>query len=183
MSGEMLVRHCSPTLAGIKTGNIFRTAYSSRDEMLAFVRHWNALLGCKGLRFVPLQYDGKTALIYAYRPSLLEQDICCGEACDMLRMRGYCTSSCSRCIMKLIERIDEGGEFPHEIGLFLGYPAEDVHGFIENKAENCKCVGCWKVYGDEAAAKARFERYKSCTEQYCRQFEQGQTLERLTVTV
>lgn len=51
-------------------------------------------------------------------------------------------------------------DFPHEIGLFLGYPLEDVQGFIENRAEGYKCVGCWKVYGDEEYAKQEFRAIK-----------------------
>ena len=39
-------------------------------------------------------------------------------------------------------------KFPHEIGIFLGYPLADVAGFIRNKGRNCKCIGTWKVYGD-----------------------------------
>ena len=29
---------------------------------------------------------------------------------------------------------DESGEFPHEVGLFLSYPPEDVKGFIDHRA-------------------------------------------------
>ena len=36
---------------------------------------------------------------------------------------------------RLIKRLNEDAEFPHEIGLFPGYPPEDVRGFIENRAE------------------------------------------------
>ena len=50
--------------------------------------------------------------------------------------------------------------FPHEIGLFLGYPAEDVQGFIRNCAAKPKLVGAWKVYGDAEVAKKKFASYK-----------------------
>ena len=53
-----------------------------------------------------------------------------------------------------MQRLGQAAEFPHEIGLFLGYPPEDVQGFLENRL--CKCVGCWKVYGDEQAAQNGF---------------------------
>lgn len=76
-----------------------------------------------------------------------------------------------------------GGEFPHEIGLFLGYPPEDVCGFIENRAGGYKCVGEWKVYGDADKAKEIFAKYRKCTEVYCAQFAQGKSIERLTVAV
>ncbi len=46
-------------------------------------------------------------------------------------------------------------QFPHEIGLFLGYPPEDVCGYIRNKGKCQKCTGHWQVYGDENFALAK----------------------------
>ena len=73
------------------------------------------------------------------------------------------------------------GEFPHEVGLFLGYPPEDVEGFIENKARSCKLTGYWKVYSDEEKAKKIFAKYSKCTRVYTEQYADGKTIERLTV--
>ena len=61
---------------------------------------------------------------------------------------------------QLQTRLREQGGFPHEIGLFLGYPLGDVAGFIRNRGKNCKCSGCWKVYCNELEAQKRFARYK-----------------------
>ena len=33
MSEDLLIRHCSPTLAGIKTGNLFSCACPSRKDL------------------------------------------------------------------------------------------------------------------------------------------------------
>lgn len=85
--------------------------------------------------------------------------------------------------MRLVRRLDENEEFLHEIGLFLGYPPEDVRGFIENKAAGYKYVGDWKVYGDEEKARKTFAKYKKCTRVYCAQFALGKSIERLTVMV
>ena len=38
MSEELLVKHCSPTLAGIKTGNLFSVNFDNADELRACVR-------------------------------------------------------------------------------------------------------------------------------------------------
>ena len=63
---------------------------------------------------------------------------------------GYTDTSVDGAIEWLRMRLASGDGFPHEIGLFLGYPVEDVLGFIENAGQNCKCCGCWKVYCNEA---------------------------------
>lgn len=181
MSEEMLVKHCSPTLAGMKTGSMFACRYDSVNEMRDSVRRWNRTLSEKGLRILPLRFREKSALIYIYRPSKLRQDLTNETACYILRERGYVTETPEQCIAVLVKRMAEYEEFPHEIGLFLGYPPEDVCGFIENKACNCKCCGCWKVYGDAETAQKTFAKYKKCTEIYCSMYENGKSIERLTV--
>ena len=183
MSEEMLIRHCSPTLAGLKTGNIFTCAVSDAEEMRNTVRKWNRRLAKKGLRVMPLRYKDGKAMIYVFRPSRLSRDLAHGTADRILRERGYSPDCPAKCIPHLIRRLSENDQiedFPHEIGLFLGYPPEDVCGFIENR-DDCKCVGCWKVYGDTASAEKLFARYKKCTAVYCRHHADGKPVERLAV--
>ena len=183
MSEELLVRHCSPTLAGMKTGNMFTCSFENKESMRDDVRKLNGLLGKKGLRVLPLRYRNNRALIYVYRPSQLCRDFQNDNACRLLKERGYESETPERCIVRLIKNLGENEEFPHEIGLFLGYPPEDVLGFIDNKAGGCKCVGCWKVYGDVDEAQKTFEKYKKCTELYCAMFAKGRSIERLAVAV
>ena len=181
MSEDYLIRHCAPTLAGIKTANLFTCPYRDRKDLLSFVRQTNRKLIRKGLRVLPLRFTEDKALIYVYRPGKLAADLSDSMAAKILNGKGYCTGNCEKCICQLARKIRSEAEFPHEIGLFLGYPPEDVCGFMENRACNCKCIGCWKVYGDEAAAKKKFAQYKKCTRIYQDQWAKGTDIERLTV--
>ena len=182
MSEELLVRHCAPTLAGLKTANLFACRFSDGDALRRCLCCWNRRLMKKGLRILPLRFEGRRALIYVYRPARQACDLRQVAACRLLEERGYPVGGSSeRCIIRLMERLRGGGGFPDEIGLFLGYPPEDVRGFIENKAAGCKCVGCWKVYGDAEAARAVFAKYKKCTDVYRARFAEGRSVERLTV--
>lgn len=182
MSEGMLVRHCSPTLAGMKTGSLFSCECPSVEELKGDLRRLNRTLGKKGIRVIPLRRSRKRALIYVYRPSQLRRDLASPQIRSLLDEYGYAGRSPEQCLVLLIRKLRQQEEFPHEIGLFLGYPPEDVRGFIENKAACCKCVGCWKVYGDPQAAQQTFCKFRKCTQVYCRQWEQGRPLERLTVT-
>ena len=178
MSEETLIRHCAPTLAGIKTGNLFRCAYPDRREMIEDVRRWNTALSPKGLRLIPLQYNKGSAMIYLFRPARLKADLNDHMACALLQARGYATQTCSRCIVSLMDRLRQSAEFPHEIGLFLGYPPEDVIGFMENRPA-CACPGPWKVYGDEEKARQRFDQFKACTRHYRERLAKGHTIDQL----
>lgn len=180
MSEEIIVRNCSPTLAGIKTGNIFSCQVKSKSDLCQSLRNWNRMLVKRGLRIIPLRFKDNRALVYMYRPKQLSRDLANTEAKELLGKYGYDTEISFRCLSHLVKRIAESEEFPHEIGLFLGYPPEDVCGFINNNAE-CKCVGAWKVYGDEVKARRLFEKYKKCTSSYCQQLANGRPIERLAL--
>ena len=177
MSEELIVRHCAPTLANLKTGSLFVCPITDRASFFSSLRSLNELLVPKGLRALPLRIREYSALIYLYRPSRLKKDLEDPAAIKILQDHGY--SCYGKCLPKLIERVRASEEFPHEIGLFLGYPPEDVQGFLDHRP--CKCSGCWKVYGDENKAKKTFDLYKKCERVYCQQLAQGIDIKRLTV--
>ncbi len=179
MSEEYLIRHCAPTLAGIKTGNLFTCPYQDRQEVIVSLRAINRKLRLKGLRAVPLRFSQSRALIYLYRPGKLRSDLSQTQAADILKARGYTPCQSERCVAQLRNKLRQQEDFPHEIGLFLGYPPEDVQGFLEDKP--CKCVGCWKVYGDTCAAQKKFAQYRKCTRIYGDCWAKGSNIERLTV--
>lgn len=181
MSEDLLIRNCSPTLAGIKPGNLFSCGYPTQQALLQYIRRLNRTLVPKGVRVVVLRAREGRALIYVFRYSAIEKMLRNGQAAEILSDRGYSQLRVEPCICRLLGRCQDESEFPHEIGLFLGYPPEDVKGFIENKACNQKCTGCWKVYGDPDSAQKLFEKYKRCTHVYCSQFEHGKSMDRLTV--
>ena len=181
MSDEIIIRNCSPTLAGLKTGNIFCCKIESKESLMRDIRKLNKALTKKGLRVIPLKVNDDKAMVYVFRPGKLKKDLSQAEATDLLSNHGYACKNPEYCVVKLIDRINASDTFPHEIGFFLGYPPEDVLGFIETKTP--KCSGYWQVYGDEKKAKKTFAKYNKCTEVYMQQLIKGNTLERLTVAV
>ncbi len=183
VSEELFVQCCAPTLAGIKTGSMFSCSYESKDEMTEDLRSMNRLLAPRGLCLIPLRFHAGKALLYLFRPAALRADMQNRDARKLLNEAGYEGTQCGECIGRLIRRLKEGNGFPHEVGLFLSYPPEDVRGFIENHAQNYKFIGYWKVYGDENNARRTFEKYKKCTDSYCRRLRAGHGLKELAVAV
>ena len=181
MPEDLIVQQCSPTLAGLKTGSLFTCPFRTEEELRADIASLNRRLASKGVSVRILRVR-RRALLYLYRPSRLRRDFAAAEVRMLLRQYGYTVDDAEQCVAQLCTRLQGSGSFPHEIGLFLGYPAEDVRGFIENRSEGCKCVGTWKVYGDENAAKRRFAQFEKCTRIYQMKFSEGRSIERLTVS-
>lgn len=181
MSEEYLIRNCAPTLAGLKTANLFTCPYQDKGETNRTIARLNRRLSVKGLRVLPLRFSEKKVLIYLYRPKQLSADLRHAQAVPILQALGYDSTKSEQCLVRLARKIRTEAEFPHEIGLFLGYPPGDVCGFIENKPCSCKCTGCWKVYTDEEGARQKFAQYRKCTRIYCQAWAKGIDIERLTV--
>lgn len=179
VSDETVIRYCAPTLAAIKTGSLFACVEETEQALHESVLSLNRRLCGKGLCILALHWREVSRLMYVCRPRKLACDLKQPRAQAILRGCGYPCGQVNDCLRLLAGRLRTQEEFPHEIGLFLGYPPEDVEGFM--KGSHAKCVGCWKVYGDAERAQRLFARYARCTSVYLRQYAQGVSIERLTV--
>ena len=173
-----LVVNCAPTLAGIKTANMFSYRFASKEVLVRDVHSVNMKLNPKGIFAVILCAEKNYAQILVYRLSWLAADLAQDGTQAFLVTYGYHAVSVSDCISHLKKRF-LSSEFPHEIGLFLGYPLYDVIEFIKNGGKNSKRTGCWKVYHDENEAKKKFAMYQYYKNVYLYCFLQGKPIEHL----
>ena len=122
MSEEMLIRYCAPTLAGIKTASLFTCPSDSKEELREQIRSANRQLLPRGIRLLPLRQQSGHALIDMYRPTRLGRDLARQKAEASLARAHYPAGDPQRRLAELSLRLRQFHEFPHEIGLFLGYP-------------------------------------------------------------
>jgi len=183
MPEELIVEQCSPTLAGIKTASMFSCGIDSRKQILDEIRQHNRALRHKGIRFLPLRIRDGKALIYCFRPERLRRDLSDKEAASILIKQGYRPSGTASLIRQLIRRMSSAGpgEFPHEVGLFLGYPPSDVRGFMEKGAAGSSETGFWQAYGNVEEARKIWNSYRRCTEIYLDRFANGAVVPDLAV--
>lgn len=181
MQHQFLVETCSATLAGLKTGNLVLCPMDDQKVLDEAVRRVNRQLAPRGLMLIPLRKRGDKALLYLVRPDRLKEDLSHHLAKKVLEAKEYPIEHPTLCIRELMRRINEDEEFPHEVGLFIGYPAEDVCGFMEKGISCAKCIGNWVVHGDEEGAKKRFAQLAKCRKLYMEQYEKNRDFERLIV--
>ena len=183
----VMIEQCAPVLAGLKPAGLFR--YETRDcaDLAHRVRSWNEQLNRKGLRVRVMKGCARTHrfLVYVYREAQLSAVLADKAVQEFLRQEGYQLPAeqeqTGALLNQLSRRLCCQAEFPHEIGVFLGYPLTDVVGFIENRGQNFTCCGCWKSYGEPVAARRRFDQLSKCTAVYLRLFHSGTPITRLTV--
>lgn len=181
MIEKYLINQCSPTLASIKTGNIFTVA-CDLDTIKNDIKYWNNVFNEKNLTLTLLRYREGVALVYLYRKNKLSEDFNKRGVLAFLKKNGYKNANVSDAVKILKNKLNNSDCFPHEIGLFLGYPLGDVIGFIKNSGKNSKCCGCWKVYCDECEAVKIFNRFKKCKNIYSKLWNEGnRSIMQLTV--
>ncbi len=180
---KMLIEHCAPTLAGMKTASLFNHFFKKKQLVVRDLKHVNELLNHRGVYVEALLWKDNSVLIYVYRPKCLQEELNQCDVMELLSDYGYTEYDVKGCINFLKERLIKCECFPHEIGIFLGYPLEDVKGFIENKGRNCKTCGLWKVYCNEGEKQKLFMKFKKCTEVYKQVFGEGRRLSQMTVFI
>ena len=177
-----VVTNCAPTLAGMKSANLFNYRYTSRAEVLRELDDMNKKLNVRGVYVETLLWRSESVLIYVYRKTFLEKDLQQEEVRKLLMTYGYRNSDIESCLKRLKQRLTGYDCFPHEIGVFLGYPLEDVVGFIHHKGQNCKLCGLWKVYGDVNETGKLFQKLKKCSDIYIKVFQEGRSITQMTVS-
>ncbi len=179
---SQIIKQCAPTLAGLKTANLFNYSYKDAKVLSWELKEIRHKLQDKGVYIECLKQSGKTVLLYVYRKNNLSKDLRGEGILSLLKEYGYESVETEYAISKLKKRIAEEKCFPHEIGVFLGYPIGDVREFIRNKGQNCLFCGVWKVYCDAGESLKKFERYKKCTQVYSKVFANGRNISQLTVS-
>ncbi len=115
------------------------------------------------LEFMELNDKKDSVRVLFYKRELLEECINKKECREFLNSMGYRrAATLEECLHELKLRFER--ICPHEIGVFLGIPVEDVAGFISYKGVNSILCRYWKVYHNPDAASMLFESYDRARE-------------------
>ena len=174
---QALALHCAPALTALAPANLVSLPAAEFPGLPGLLEAYNARLGAKGLAFTPLCRCRSRVLLLVYRPAFLACRLTERHAARYLSGLGYPVSQgLEPCLEVLRRRLNGGGDFPHEIGLFLGYPLADVVGFCALGGDCAKLSGYWKVYGDVDYAKRCFRRFDESRAALRQGLAEGRTL-------
>lgn len=164
------ILQCAPMLASLKISNllIIRTENVSEVERILEGTDISYICLARGKR--------KTAMLI-YHEHMLFEYLSGREVRQLLCDMGYgdVDNSSLLCIVqkKYEAYTKNAGHFPHELGLLLGYPAEDVKGYMVNKGRNSLYTGYWQVYENPKEKINLFRKYELAKEHFIRLISQG----------
>ena len=157
-----LALQCAPLITGARISNMLMIDSTDESAMRVILR-------ASGISHFRLAARNEKTAFLLFRRSLLEAYLNNSEALDILKKAGYEDFSFGKILLRFKKHYeaylnDEHKQFPHEMGLLLGYPIEDVRGFIEHNGCGCLYSGYWKVYRNVPLKKKMFEDFEKAKE-------------------
>lgn len=161
-----LLMECSEVLAGVKPANLVslvnRTRPCGRNLQQLWQTHQRQLITrINPVEFLVLQSRERATLLLCFNREQLRLHLCHSGIAALLAKAGYAPGlDLDALLAGLARRFDSRHDFPHEIGLFIGYPAKDVAAFmgLVKLPFTCQCL--WKIYG-------RPEKSLDLADQFC----------------
>lgn len=153
-----LLLPCAPVITHSRVACSLSTMYKTKDQSEVFGCFLHLIL-CNQLLIQPIIATEDFTVYLIYQEDMLLEKVNDSTARTLLEKYDYPNDSLSNMLNRLSIRMEqyfyEEEEFPHEFGVFLGYPIEDILAFIKEGGKNSVMTGYWKVYyNKEVAAKA-----------------------------
>lgn len=149
---------------GVKPGELLRvrrcfTAETTDGSPVCL--HRRDILNILSLDHVEMLVERDSSLVLFYHAGAMERALGDAENRAILARCGYDVGAGTAGLLaELRGRFRSGAELPHEVGVFLGYPAKDVAGFMANLPRTPVEHGRWAVYGDAGESVARMSLYR-----------------------
>lgn len=158
-----LVASAAEVLAGVKPANLIRVLKRDmpcgRSLYKLWCRYGSELLEQSRLSALTLRDEDGALLLLLYRPDLLKRRLSGMTMQAFLRRRGYPQpADLATALAHLKSRFSQDGS-PDEVGMFLGYPLKDVHGFINRRQDPWPGRCLWRIYGPPQRSLRLYRRY------------------------
>ena len=161
-----LMLESAEVLAGVKPANLISLVNRTRPCGRNLYHLWHqlgeqALQRLSSLQIMVLHNKGTALLLLCYSSASLERQLSHNGIRALLGKAGYRPEAGTDVLLdELKRRIAHNGAFPHEIGLFIGYPAKDVAAFMGLIKLPFTCQGPWKIYGNPGQSLSLADQFR-----------------------
>ena len=157
MSREMIgfIEQVGATIVGIKPACLI--SVRGKDCLALCKKHF---AGSGSVSFVIVKAAKGKKRLFIYHKKSLDFVLSDAKTREYLAKCGYPDDGTSGTYVRLLARRLRGARFPHEIGLFFGYPLKDVRGFMGEPIPYSKTMG-WRMYGDTKVSEKVYYQHKN----------------------
>lgn len=174
---KFLLYNSSLVIAGVKPSATVTINKKLEKVYESWIEDGIDFLESINLSFINLREDDNASILLIYNDDTLKKHIFKSENMDFLIKLGYeRNSDISYYVENLRERYEKF-KCPHELGIFLGIPINDVKSFMECSYKKCLGCGYWKVYSNYEKALEIFSIYDDVREKTMDKIVEGEPID------
>lgn len=148
------------TIAGVKPAEILNI---NTEEVHRVYKDFFNKSNKLSIRII--KQDTARTQVFIYHNRCLKESLHKRGAYHFLKWVGYpARFSLNTYVEHLLKRLRDQS-FPHEIGVFLGYPLKDVYGYMGIAGLPHKKTMGWKMYGDTTVSERRYHHFRHARDQ------------------
>ncbi|GAB6168658.1 DUF3793 family protein [Clostridium carnis] len=171
-----LIYSLSPVIAGFKPSSTINFKREYRNLYFNWNEYGKSFIKELGLDYISLREEDDYVVVLIYRSDTLEKHLREQNNLKFLSKLEYDENDSVEAWLSTLKKRYELYHCPHELGVFLGIPIEDVIDFMECSSKKCLMCGYWKVYNDYYKAQEIFNTYDKSKEYVVNNVLEGRSI-------
>ncbi|KMT21760.1 DUF3793 family protein [Clostridium cylindrosporum] len=170
---NFLTYSTSLVIAGIKPAVTIALSEQNKKLFKSWKHFGRDFVDKLSLNYIELRNTSKSTILMIYDKDVLQKRLTKESVQQFLIELGYPKTLDIHSYINKLKLRYEKYHCPHELGLFLGIPIEDVKDFMNCTPKECLLCGYWKVYNNLHEAKNTFDKYDMIKEYTIQSILQG----------
>lgn len=145
---KFLIYSASLVIAGVKPSATVSLSKTKGNLYSKWIKYGIDFMKKINTKYIELRETDNTLILLVYNEENIKDCIFADNNKEFLMNLGYSNDENLSEYLDMLKSRYELYNCPHELGVFLGFPLEDVKDFIE--CTNKKCFNCkyWRVYNN-----------------------------------
>lgn len=160
----LLIYNLSTVIAGVKPASTITFNKIGTNLYDKWITYGIDFIKEINLGYVELKESEKFVVVMIYDKDSLNEVLFNKANKRFLIKIGYDEEDSLEKYLNKLKRRYKMYNCPHELGVFLGIPIEDVKGFMDCKDKQCLLCGYWMVYSNYNSARMVFDLYDKIRE-------------------
>lgn len=161
---KFLIYNASLVISGVKPSATVTIKKDNDNLYDKWIKYGIDFFKIIDISYINLRETNNALIILIYNENKLKNYIFEKENKKFLLQLGYCDKEDLDEYLIILKRRYKEFNCPHELGVFLGFPLNDVKDFMGCKEKKCLSCGYWLVYNDLQEAKKVFSKYDKVKE-------------------
>lgn len=171
-----ILKNIGATIMGVKPAELRNIRFNNSK---IWDRCKSTILAYDQIKMIELNEKVNRKQVLFYHEAALDQQLRKAEVLEFLKKHGYPQKYNLKSYLDFLVKRLRSNEFPHEIGIFFGYPLKDVLGFMGYSDLKVTHSKEWKIYGDKSISLLQQKRFEMARDYFNKRIDRAEEIEQL----